>query len=118
SSPRLIAAIRGRLAIRDRAIVETYAADERPVARVGSNRIQPRMHAQQHESRRLLLHGQLQPAVCLVDVTETRVHEADAPRRHDTLRARRRELVENAPRLRNVPGGSLEMRKPERRAGN
>src|SRR4029079_8144761 len=102
-----------RLAIWRRAIIESYATDEWPIARVGSNRIQSRMDAQQAESRRLFLHGNLQPAIRLVDVAKARVERADSPRRHHTLLTRRPELVEHAPRCGDVARRRLEMRKPE-----
>ena len=77
-----------RLAIRHRAIVETNAADERPVSRIRADRIEPRMHAEQDQARRMLLLRELEPAVGLVHVTEARVQRRNPPCRDDALLAR------------------------------
>ena len=52
---------------------EANLPDERPVPRVALDWIEPRMHAQQDQSRRFLGDGDVEPAKRLVRVAEARV---------------------------------------------
>src|SRR5687767_4267107 len=57
---------------------EARLHDQRPVARILSNRLEARMNSQEHDSGALFQRG-LEPLERLVDIAQTRVNGPNAP---------------------------------------
>jgi two-component sensor histidine kinase len=94
-------------------VLQARACDHYVVARIVPDGIQPRMHTQEHETRRTFLERRLQPLERHFDIAKARVERRDPPRRDDAVSPGSLELGEHAAGLGTVSHAHFEVREPE-----